>query len=566
MPSIFIMDRICPHCSQAFVISSEDLAFYEKISPVFDGIRQMISPPTLCPSCRQQRRIAFRNAHVLYKRKCSLTGQMIISTASQDKSYPVYHHDSWWSDAWDPLSYGLPFDETKPFFVQVRELQRAVPRLALGNWNSENSDYVAIGGDNRNCYMASPCFQSEECYFGDGIYSCRNTIDCLLCEGMEIAYECVNCKGGYALYYSQNSINCRNSWFLKDCTGCTDCIGCFSLTNQRYHVFNKKVTEAQYRDTLQRLLGALTHARISEMRGGLRSLELTLPHVSTHQTLSENCSGNEFIECRNCFQSYDLKRCEDVKYCYRIFDAKDCYDLSKCGVEGLEQCYESMNAGYRNHHVLFSHVVQGSSDCFYCDHCFYCRNCFGCNGLRHKEYCILNKQYTRDQYEELIPKIIAAMRKSNEWGEFFPISLSPFSYNETVAQEYFPLSEEEVKRSGWQWQKDADNRSQYLGPETRIPDAIQEVPDSITSTILHCEVTGTLYKVIPQELKFFRENGIPIPRKCPDQRHKERMALRNPRKLWARQCAKCGKGIETTYAPDRPEIVYCESCYLASVY
>ena len=32
------------------------------------------------------------------------------------------------------------------------------------------------------------------------------------------------------------------------------------------------------------------------------------------------------------------------------------------------------------------------------------------------------------------------MMITGEWGEFFPSSLSPFGYNETVAQEYFPLT------------------------------------------------------------------------------------------------------------------------------
>ena len=36
------------------------------------------------------------------------------------------------------------------------------------------------------------------------------------------------------------------------------------------------------------------------------------------------------------------------------------------------------------------------------------------------------------------------MMKTGEWGEFFPSSLSPFGYNETVAQEHFPMSREEV--------------------------------------------------------------------------------------------------------------------------
>ena len=31
------------------------------------------------------------------------------------------------------------------------------------------------------------------------------------------------------------------------------------------------------------------------------------------------------------------------------------------------------------------------------------------------------------------------MKKTGEWGEFFPSSISPFGYNETVAMEYYPI-------------------------------------------------------------------------------------------------------------------------------
>ncbi len=165
-----------------------------------------------------------------------------------------------------------------------------------------------------------------------------------------------------------------------------------------------------------------------------------------------------------------------------------------------------------------------------------------------------------------MPKIIERMRADGEWGEFFPVSISPFGYNETVAQEYFPLKKEQVLLQKWGWYDEEGTRDQYLGPAYEIPNSIRDVPDDITKQILTCEVTGKPYKIIPQELKFYREMNIPIPRRCPDQRHKDRMALRNPRKLWSRQCAKCKASIETTYAPERPEIVYCEKCYLSTVY
>jgi hypothetical protein len=67
-------------------------------------------------------------------------------------------------------------------------------------------------------------------------------------------------------------------------------------------------------------------------------------------------------------------------------------------------------------------------------------------------------------------------------------------------------------------------------------------------------------------LDFYRKHNLPIPKRHPDQRHLDRMALRNPRKLFDRKCDKCEKDIKTTYSSDRSEIVYCEECYNKEVY
>jgi hypothetical protein len=177
----------------------------------------------------------------------------------------------------------------------------------------------------------------------------------------------------------------------------------------------------------------------------------------------------------------------------------------------------------------------------------------------------LNKQYSKKEYEELVPKIIKHMKANNEWGEFFPHNLSPFAYNETVAQNYFPMSKGEVLERGWSWYEDVESKS-YKGPEYEMPNDIKDVPDDMTRHILICEVSDKLYKIIPQELEFYRKINLPIPRRCPEQRHKDRMTLVNPRRLWERECNKCNKAIQSTYAPERPEKIYCEECYLKEVY
>jgi hypothetical protein len=163
------------------------------------------------------------------------------------------------------------------------------------------------------------------------------------------------------------------------------------------------------------------------------------------------------------------------------------------------------------------------------------------------------------------------MIADGEWGEFFPPSLSPFGYNETVAQEYYPLTKEEALSKGFNWSDYEPPPPQVDRVITReqmkkLPDNIKDIPDDILNWALTCEVTGKPYRIIKQELAFYREHNLPIPRRHPDQRHKDRMALRNPRKLYDRTCMKCNKPIKTTYAPDRPEIVYCEACYLNEVY
>ena len=80
-------------------------------------------------------------------------------------------------------------------------------------------------------------------------------------------------------------------------------------------------------------------------------------------------------------------------------------------------------------------------------------------------------------------------------------------------------------------------------------------------------MSGKAYRIIPMELEFYRKMGLPIPRRAPLQRHRDRLGKIGPIKLYHRQCMNqpCPNEFETTYAPERPEIVYCEKCYQKEV-
>lgn len=157
------------------------------------------------------------------------------------------------------------------------------------------------------------------------------------------------------------------------------------------------------------------------------------------------------------------------------------------------------------------------------------------------------------------------MMKTGEWGEFFPASISPFGYNETVASEYFPLTKQEVVEGSifnWSDYEAPFPRVEKIIKASMLPDDISKIPDDILNWAIECEATGKPFRIIPQELEFYRKHHISIPHRHPDQRHLDRMSLRNPRKLFERQCDCCQKDIITTYSPVRSETVYCEECYL----
>ena len=147
--------------------------------------------------------------------------------------------------------------------------------------------------------------------------------------------------------------------------------------------------------------------------------------------------------------------------------------------------------------------------------------------------------------------------------------MSPFGYNETLAQEYYPMTKEEAVKKGFNWQ---DTTSGTYEKETinkeKMPNTIGEVSENILNEILVCEDCEKNFKITKSEFDFYKRMGIPLPRKDFECRHKERMSKRNPRKLWHRKCMKkgCQNEFETSYAPNRSEIIYCERCYQQEVY
>ncbi len=560
MKSVIFLPSIematCNQCSAPFDLLPEERTLYETID---------VPDPVDCPDCRRQRRLVFRNFFNLYHRTCDLTGKKIIAMYDKDVPFPVYELHEWWSDKWNALDYGIDPDFSKPFFDQVAVLHRTVPRMSIMNTNCENTDYCNMSFNSRNCYLVFGNVRNEDCSYGHIVWQSKDCYDCLYTYRSEFCYECIDCVQCHSLNFSRDCDNCSSSMFLVHCTGCRDCFGCVGLKNKEFHIFNQPHSKEEYQKKLAELNtgNSRTIAFAKEKVKELIGKEIVKCY---HGFNCENVAGDYLYNCRNIAQGYDLKNCEDCLYGATLESFKDCADCNFSGAKA-ELCYQCLTIG-DNYRCMGCHTCQNEcADLFYCDNCFASKDCFGCVGLKSARYCILNKQYTKEEYENFLPKLKELMKRAGEWGQFFPHALSPFGYNETIAQEYFPLTKEEAVARGWKWKEETpeETSQNYLGPDVTVPIDINDASDSICASILRCETSGKPYKIIPKELAFYRQMKLPLPRKCFQERQRERFALRNPRHLWKRDCMKCGKPMETTYAPERPETVYCEECYLQEV-
>jgi len=566
----------CKQCNQQFEVADADLEFYKKISPIFVGETFEIPSPSLCPDCRRQRRLAWRNMSKIYKRKCDLTGKEIISGYASNSKYKVYETSVWWSDQWDPMEYGQDYDPNRPFFEQLQELNLKVPKMHAVIVENENSPFTNNVTRAVNCYLIQNATNNENCMYGQGLWNNKDCVDCLRIYDCESCYESCVCEKCYQCNYCIDTINSHESYFLDSCVGCANCFACSNLNNKQYWVNNQQSTKEEFeraRDEFLALSGEAKTQKIGQIRNTLKQNPKKFAYIVD----CDDSTGDHLYHSKNLKNTFYANGDENLKFCSNVDKVANAYDYDFWGNQ-TENILDCLEVGINTQGVFFSRsVYQNCSNIFYSIGVYNSsKNCFGCVGLKQKEYCILNKQFAPEEYEQKVTEIIGKMIERGEWGEYFPISMSQYGYNETIANEYYPLAEEQATEMGANWQ-DEDFGLKYDGPFYEPKEISQYDPsknqnaqaetDALLTGILKCEISGRPYKIQPQELLFYIKNNLQIPRRHPDQRYDDRIKLRNPMSLWRRQCMNegCNNEFETTYAPERPEKVYCEDCYQRTV-
>lgn len=554
----------CQNCKNNFVIEPDDFSFYEKIK---------VPPPTFCPECRLQRRLMFRNERSLYKRICDLCKENIISVYSPKSIYKVYCPSCFHSDKWDAIDYSLEYSSNKTFFEQYQELDRKVPHISLLVENNINSPYVNFETDAKNCYLnVGGTGNQDSAYNQYGVKS-RDVLDNFYITSSEFCYGNILLENAYKNFHSTFCFECRDAWFSFDCRNCSNIIGCSGLRHQNYMIFNQKVTKEEYDSFMEDYLNG-SNKSLEFIKQKSFDFIKSLPQKATLIERSFNSTGNLLKECNVCKECFNVDKSENIKFGLYDLEAKDSYDLTSAWKTDLS--YEFLGSFGGISTVKFSKfLLDNSMNVEYSTFVINCQNVFGCAYLKNSKYSILNKEYSKEEYEKLRKKIIEDMNANPyidskgrvfKYGEFFPYELSSFSYTETVAYEFFPLSKDEIKLKGYNL-FDHEVEKKYNTEIVEPPDNILEVRDDILSKAIRCKTSGKLFNITKMELEFYRRFNLPLPTESPFIRHQKRLSFVSDHvKIFKRICSKCNTEVDSVYKKEEFPIVYCEKCYQQEVY
>ncbi|MFA5773140.1 MAG: hypothetical protein WC908_00510 [Candidatus Paceibacterota bacterium] len=549
----------CLQCKSDFEILENDIEFFKKFQ---------VPPPKMCPDCRRQRRYAFANYTTLFKRDCNVSNhnEKMISSIPEGTEFPVYDFDYYWHGDRDLYINGRDFDFNKNFIEQFKKLFLVSPQPALTrDPTSVNSDYTNYGIQLKNCYYTFGGINSEEIMFSVWPLWAKNSLDMLISQNTDLSYEGVFPNGCYNCNYVYFSKDCLDCNFIYDCRNCSNCFGCVNLRNKKYCIWNTQYNKEDYLEKIKEFnLG--DKKELKNYRDKLEKIIHDLPIRATRNEHSKNYSGNYIINSKNTINSFWCLDSENNDYTDFAAQSSDNYD---CSVGSwTSNAYSTICVGVHSSNVKFSSLGRELRDCEYIMNCKNCQYCFGCIGLYNAKFCIFNKQYTEEEYWKLVDDIKVKMLESGEYGEFFPLSISPFPYSASLSNIIYNISKEKVLELGGWWYDEKINlpKNIKLIKANNIEPDIKNITDEILDIGIISEGNGKPFRIVKEELEFYRKKNIAIPNLTPYERIIDRFKYVNNFKVFKDKCFKCGIEILSSYATNNGFKPYCDECYKQEIY
>lgn len=164
-----------------------------------------------------------------------------------------------------------------------------------------------------------------------------------------------------------------------------------------------------------------------------QKLKLSFPAIPNHNLRCENSDYGDYqSNCKNCYLSFDNSQCEDSVYLYDSFMSKHILDGDY--IIESELVYDSIDA-VKCYNSTYLNYCARLYDSRFCWDCSDSHDLFGCCHLKHKQYCIGNVQYTKEEYFNNIPELLKKSSDENlknlyNLSQKYPVTVSYTSHCE----------------------------------------------------------------------------------------------------------------------------------------
>lgn len=290
------------------------------------------------------------------------------------------------------------------FYTEYQNLIATFPRRPNTIINSENSPYGDYIIGCRNVYWGFDSINDcEDCFYIYDAFVTKNCMDCAYTSCSELCYETLDGWECYNSAYLNACDRCTDCWYLNFCSDCQNCFGSFFLRSKQYCFFNKQLTKDEYEMRVKEYLQKDPDKTLEEVA----ELGKKFPKLPTCQLNNiDSHFGNYYYNNKSCYYLFDASKNEECAYIFDSHRNKNSFDQSYSAENEL--CYDMIDS-IRCYQCFFSRELDGSTQCYFSQDLINCTNCFGCVYLKSKNYCILNKQYSPEEYKKIVEEIMATL-------------------------------------------------------------------------------------------------------------------------------------------------------------
>lgn len=456
---------------------------------------------------------------------------MISRFPETDRIKPVIDFNDFDNNVDSLLDHGIEYDFDQDFFHNFQKLFKSINLWNLNNFaNNENASFSDAVYNGKNVYLCSTVISGCE----NILYSlsvkdhCKEVLNSMMIfDNCEIIYKSRWVMKSFKIFYSNYIYNSNNIWFSSNLNGCSECLFCDGLDNQSYCINNQQLEKDEY---------------LKQKKEILSKKELFLNYYVKVNQIGNNIGSKNSRWNFNLYSediidghyTYQVKWWKNLILVWWENGDEDMYDCFTAGSLRATDFYGVMWAGINADNVYCSCHIDGCSNIYYSYKLWSCSYCLGCIGLKNKQYCILNKQYSREERYKLANKILEQM--NNNWllWEFFPWWLNPMYFNDTCAavikdfekkeilDKWFLWHDGEVKVDVPSWADvisiaDLDNYQELENNEWKI--------DSEIMKKVVADDKWNYYRIVKMEYDFLMKYWLPLPRQHWMDRIKEHLQV-----------------------------------------